>query len=327
MAGLIFALATAAAARAEPTPSLRLSELIGATPAQVQGRLGGAGVPAAGLTAQIADGELQLIELHTFGASQVPEAICYADQPPPPDAPPSRTVLMVFRQGRLTGAVVPGQMRGPFPSPQAGFKAMDAYMRSPLSNGLVARPGELPLESGLSDLVQRLGEPLAADAEIVRKCRPTPAITAPSPGRRHFDEAGFFQGLALLPLAATLPGLNAERARARTEGPRTLAELRLGEALEGGVDSFAASRHGVFAEHGRGGYAVLVINLGAESSNNVSRMNEAAFAGVRDGRVEWIAPSMRQGPGHQVGLGLCEGADRRPSRARRGCTDYGFFSP
>jgi len=317
----------AAAAQAEPTPPARLSELIGATPAQLQARLGGDGAPAAGLAALTPDGELQLIELDTFGASRTAGEVCYADQPPPPGAPPSRTVMMVFRQGRLTGAVVPGPVRGPFPSPQAGFKAMDAYMRAPLSNGLVARAGELPLESGLPDLAERLGEPLAGDAEIVRKCQTLVPVARPAPGRRHFDDAGFFQGLALLPMAVTLPGLNAERSRARSEGPRTLAELTLGEALEGGAAGFAARHRGVFAEQGAGSYAVLVINLGAEPSNNVSRMNDAAFAGVRDGRVEWIAPSMRQAPGNRVGLGLCEGADGRPTRARRGCTAYGFFSP
>jgi len=318
---------TAVAARAEPTSPARLSELIGATPAQLQSRLGGAGAPAPGLMALTRDGELQLIELFTFGASKTEGERCYADQPPPPDAPPSRTVMMVFRQGRLAGAFVPGQVRGSLPPPDAGIKAMDAYMHSPLNNGLVARPGELPLESGVSDLVERLGAPLPADAEIVRKCQTVAPVVRPTPGRRYFDEAGFFQGLALLPMAVTLPGLNAERTRARTEGPRTLAELQVGEPLEGGARGFAARHHGVFLEQGAGGYAVLVVDLGAEPSNNISRMNDAAFAGVRDGRVEWIAPSMRPGPGHLIALGLCEGPDGRPSRARRGCNAYGFFSP
>jgi len=203
---------------------------------------------------------------------------------------------------------------------------MDAYMRAPLSNGLVARPGELPLQSGLSDLVARLGAPLPPDAEIVRKCW-TPRLIPRTPGKRYFDEAGFFQGLALLPMAVTLPGLNAERRRAMAEGPRTLAELQLGARLEGGAEGFARRHPGVFVEPGAAGYAILVIDLGAEASNNVSRMNDAAFAGVRDGTVEWIAPSMQLEPGYQIARGLCQGPDGRPSRARRGCNAYGFFSP
>ena len=144
-------------------------------------------------------------------------------------------------------------------------------------------------------------------------------------GRGRADVAGELQGLAGLPFAVQLPGLNAERVRAAREGPEALAQLSPGAAVPGGVAGFLEHHHGVYAEQGVGGYRILVFDLGAPPSRNLSRMNAYAFAGVRDEIVEWV--STPDGALTSViAAGLCEGPDHRPTRRRRGCTEYGVFS-
>ena len=78
-----------------------------------------------------------------------------------------------------------------------------------------------------------------------------------------------WQGLAFVPFALfQLPRLNAERARARVEGPRALAELTPGEPVPDGLDRFAATRFGVHVVPGADGYAILAVNFGVSVTNN-----------------------------------------------------------
>lgn len=305
-----------------------LHDLLGLDAAGVQARLGGeVQAPPAGLSALSSDGgEIDMTNAIYFGRSPANKIDCSLRMDP---QPPLLTPwpIFIFRDKKLAGAV---RARSPRPSPGPSFrdgpKALQAYMRAPLQNVAVSSPGELPLQQGVDPFIAALGPALPEDLGFVRVCRPAPSPHLVSPSiRRAPDTAGLMQGLSLLPFAVALPGLNAERRRAREEGPRSLQEIHLGERLEGGAEGFAAGHRGAFAES-RGDYAVLVINMGAPESNNLSRMNAAAFVGVRDGHVEWIAPS-EGWPNALVGIGLCEDGSRRPTSRRRGCTEYGHFSP
>ena len=319
---------SATAAGAQEGAPVRLRDLVGLDAAGVQARLGGeVPAPSPGLTAlSTAGGVVEMTDAISFGGSTEGGPNCSLRMDPQPPMLTSWPIL-VFRGGRMVGAVRLSPPRPiPGPSFRDGPQALNAYMRAPLQNVAVAAAGELPLQRGVEAFLAALGPPLPEDAGFVRVCRPRLPPRVVTPGVRSApDTAGLMQGLALLPFAVALPGLNAERRRARDEGPRTLAEIHLGDRLEGGGDGFAARHRGVFAES-RDDYAVLVINMGAAESNNLSRMNSAAFVGLRGGRVEWILPS--QGwPYGLLGIGLCESADRRPTSRRRGCTDYGYFSP
>jgi monoamine oxidase len=104
------------------------------------------------------------------------------------------------------------------------------------------------------------------------------------------------------------------RATARENGP-LVAGLKLGEAPPGGEAEFRR-RTGVrwHQDPDTPGYAVVTLDLGADHG----RERRFTTFGVRDGRVEWVGLADR---------GLCQDAERRPSAARKGCTETGHYNP
>jgi hypothetical protein len=319
-------LALAGAFRAEAA-SVRLGDLMGLSASQVQARLGGdAPAPTPGLAGLSGEISWQVVGLGEFGQSADREQSCGVSIPT--DGRTVAAPLLVFKGGVLIAAARPAPMRdGPPPGPGTNIKAAMAYARSPLHDPLVSHPGELPLETDPADLAVLFGSAASPEDVVVRKCSPKFHAPPAGSGPRRFDSAGFFQGLSLLPFAVTLPATNAARARALVEGPQALAALHLGQVLDGGVQAFAARHRGVQVETRPDGYAILLIDMGAQPSNNLSRMDDAALVGVRAGRVVWIAPSLYRPPAYMISAGLCLGLDGRPTRQRRGCTDFGFFSP
>ncbi|MEY4555099.1 MAG: hypothetical protein RL093_218 [Pseudomonadota bacterium] len=191
---------------------------------------------------------------------------------------------------------------------------------------LSVAPGRLPLSDGGAFLNRRADLVAPEGAVLARLCQSSPIIQSPAPAAR--DDAGLLQGLSLLPFAWELRGLNAQRLADRRDGAALFATLAPGDSLPGGLDAFLSAHPGV-RRHGDEqdqAYSVLVINLGAEASNNLARMNRAAVVGVRDDRIVWV------GDGEAAaGLGLTSALcidDRGTARAvRPGCSSTGYFSP
>src|SRR5262249_40269900 len=142
-----------------------------------------------------------------------------------------------------------------------------AMIKRPRHDPFIEHGGDLPLEAGIVSTLPRLGDPLGAHAFLALDCLAPPPLkprTRPAPATqpRRFDSAGFAQGLVLLPFAVELPSINAERRRARVEGPRTVASVQIGQTLPGGPGGFARQRGGVHVYPGRDkSYAILSVNL------------------------------------------------------------------
>ena len=187
-------------------------------------------------------------------------------------------------------------------------------------------PGRLPLSEGGGFVSRRTDLAAPEGAILAHLCQGAVVTQSPPPAAR--DDAGLLQGLSLLPFAWRLRGLNAEREANRLEGAALVATLRPGDDLPGGLDGFLAAHRGVrrYVDDADPAYSVLVINLGAEASDNLARMNGAALIGVRDGRIVWT------GDGEAAaGLGLtgalCIDRHGRAGAVRRGCSNTGYFSP
>lgn len=191
---------------------------------------------------------------------------------------------------------------------------------------LSVTPGRLPLSDGGAFLDRRRDLAAPEGAILAHLCQPSLVLQSPPPAAR--DDAGLLQGLSLLPFAWRLGGLNAEREANRLDGAALFATQRPGEALPGGLNAFLSAHPGVrrHVDEQDPAYSVLVINLGAEASNNLARMNGAALIGVRDNRIVWTSDG-----GAAAGLGLTSALcvdDRGTAGAvRPGCSNTGYFSP
>lgn len=239
--------------------------------------------------------------------------------------PRTAAVYVVAREGRVVEVLNPPMRAQP---PRAEGESAERYTRRLMLEGrdpwLSVAPGRLPL-SDLDSFLERRPD-LAAPAEAVvkRACRPAPIILA----EPRLDKTGVLQGLALLPFAWRLPALNEQRREAQVRGSALFARMRLGEVVPGGGARFAAENPGVrrYVDAEDPTYEVLSIDMGAEASNNLARMNAAALVGLRDGRVVWLADG-----GAAAGLGLlaamCVDRSARAGEHRPGCTDTGYFYP
>lgn len=105
------------------------------------------------------------------------------------------------------------------------------------------------------------------------------------------DVAGDMQGMALLPFAVLLPGLNAKREAAMREGGVAFAELRPGTRLAGGAVAFATNHRFVLAHPSADpSYVLLEVDLGAYPSRNLTYFHQIGLAGVRNDLVMWRTP-------------------------------------
>ena len=239
--------------------------------------------------------------------------------------PRTAAVYVVAREGRVVEVLNPPIRTQP---PRAAEESAERYTRRLMLEGrdpwLSVAPGRLPL-SDLDGFLERRPDLAApAGAVVKRACRTAPIILA----EPRVDTTGMLQGLALLPFAWRLPALNEERREAQVRGGALFARMRLGEVVPGGGARFAAENLGVrrYADAEDPTYEVLSIDMGAEASNNLARMNAAALVGLRDGRVVWLADG-----GAAAGLGLltavCVDRSARAGDLRPGCTDTGYFYP
>lgn len=192
---------------------------------------------------------------------------------------------------------------------------------------LAGRQGDLPLQDGSDGLEQRLKRAaIPAEATVALRCVALKPAPRPSPA----------EALAALPLTAVgavvfspvslfgVPSENRSRVAAAREGAAVLGRMGLGERLPEGIDGFAiANRRLVRVLRDPGsGYAVLSIDLGGAPTNGVAQPRDAAFVGIRDGVVIWIAE-----PGSGIEGTLCTDAGGGSGRHRPGCSTTGFYSP
>ncbi|MCS6624981.1 hypothetical protein N0B44_18870 [Roseibacterium beibuensis] len=330
----LVAIAAAALLQSPPVSEIAVGDLLGRSRAEVAGLLGAREPsPSAALTRVEGD---RIVEVFT-GASLYPDwpagqtcitrlfapgeeglqPLIAAVFPPPHRA---QVHAWIF-EGDHLAAIRVARPR-PSPPPTATPGELKAWaIQQGARNGWMAEPGRLPLAS---DLPTASDEGFAAETDrIVTACRPRSQSSGPRP----FDDAGLVQGLALLPFAVALPGLNAERDRAAREGPALMARLALGEPVPGGASAFVAGLRGVrlYRDPEDLDYGVIVISLGWDERNNLSRYNDVGMVGVRGDRVVWKA-----GPGAAEALGLrqamCVDAAGRVGQARPGCSNTGQFT-
>lgn len=232
-------------------------------------------------------------------------------------------VVLVFRNGRLDRALAPPPgdfiARGPI-SPDA----IRERQIHPPPSPFIDRPGDLPLQDGAAFLSRWDRAPLAKGDSLSVACAPaSPPKPIPRAPKRGLD-ASDMQGLALLPFAVALPGMNHWREEARVQGHALLQSLHVGESLPAPADRFASQHAGVHAYASGADYAVIAIDLGGYPSRNLSNFRDFALVGVRDRRIEWIAPPTLFGP--QPSL-LCLDDKGVAGTPRRGCHGYGMYSP
>jgi hypothetical protein len=231
--------------------------------------------------------------------------------------------VFVFENNRLVAVdAPPARQLGPAPPGELRQAWIERMIQSGARSVWPVAPGRLPLSDG-AGVVERVndGEHTAV-ATACKSLAPRPASA-----ERRFDEAGFFQGLALLPFAVRLPGLNAERERDAREGPLLFAQARPGERLPDGARGFVADRPGtrLYRDPEDPDYGVIVVSFGWDERNNVGRYNDVAMIGVRADTVVWTAD-----PEAVDALGLrspmCLGVDGRLDQVRPGCSNTGVFT-
>lgn len=231
----------------------------------------------------------------------------------------------LFENGRLIAVDEPPMRQTSPPAPREGRRAMmDRYQQAGAVSNWTVAPGRLPLSEGpgVADRMKGLTD---ASAAVTTLCRDRPV--SPPGGERPFDDAGFLQGLALLPFAWMLPGLNAERERDAVNGPALLASVQPGDVLPNGAEAFVRGRQRVrlYRDDADPDYGVIVVSVGNDDRNNLARVFDVGMIGVRGDRVVWTAsPQMVELLGLKTPM--CIGADGRLDRVRRGCSNTGYFT-
>lgn len=337
---MLAALAVLAVLQAPPGEGVRLADLMGLSPADVAGAIGGTS-PSTDHALHLSEGG-RIVDIYPGGVFHAPSpegqacatAIVVPDETGRhalTDFPTSIGVdryavsfrgRFVFEDGRLRGIRWMESRAANAQKPEER-SPMDRAIQQQALNGWSAQPGRLPLSAdtdfstGVSALDGR--------ERVVTACRPY--LRYVPTGDRPFDDAGFIQGLALLPFAVGLPALNAERDRAAREGPVLMAQLEPGRAIPGGPSAFVRGRRGVrlYRDPEDLDYGVIVISHGWDRRDNLSRYNDVGMVGVRGHRVVWKA-----GPSITDALGLrqamCVNAQARVAQARPGCSNTGIFT-
>ncbi|WP_369060156.1 hypothetical protein ABOZ73_01550 [Caulobacter sp. 73W] len=223
------------------------------------------------------------------------------------------TVTFVFRAGQLERMVRP-------PDRVVRHAPGVEPWKAPRDPVLAPFAGALPFQDSLLDGLGRSGEKAIAADTLLVNCPRLVKSGAARPQRFSLGNPSDQQVLALAPFAVLLPSLNKRRREAAAAGQATFKTVVLGAALPGGRDAFI-KRPGV-RSYGGGAYEVFSIDMGSQPNNNVANVNEAAFVGVRNGRVEWKARD-RLG----VGPELCLDRNGVPGANRKGCSSTGHFTP
>jgi hypothetical protein len=200
---------------------------------------------------------------------------------------------LMFRDGRLAQVLETGPPTARDPEIQGSVKdrpkSFGEMARLPIASPYPVDLGDLPLADGLGFLTRWRQVPAAASTRIRVRCG---RQAEPGPLRRTPTRLSDYnpQGLVGLPFVPAMPFINAHRRKAAEHGAAAMAALRLGEPAPGGADEFAKTHAGVRVLPGREpGYAVLAINVGALAGNQLENTDQVALAGLRDGRVAWIA--------------------------------------
>lgn len=324
----------AAAPQAVVLPPVRVpvSELIGATPAEVAARIGSADVAADDDVIRIRDSDrsLTLYPAVRFQRAWPQGGICVTGFPEvslagEPDPNP-RSELMrrsrgwfVFENDRLIAVhpetPVPRRPEGAGPATRESTRAFVLGPR-PQSVMTVAM-GRLPLSDGESVLGRLPAAP--ADLSVTSECVQLPERAQPQRDVG-MDVIWAMVGLTVLPF---VPFRKAEESRADREGGALLDSVEPGSALPGGAEAFVGRRRGVrvYRDAVDPGFAVIAVRLG----NGADNVADVGLLGVRDDRVVW---EVRRDAGRaSLATLICRDGENRPSDDRPGCNDYGYLRP
>ena len=232
----------------------------------------------------------------------------------------------IFEDGRLIAVREPPRRQISPPAPREGRRAMmERYQQAGAVTDWSVATGRLPLSEGVG-IADRMTGPAMTGAAVTTLCREWPV---PGQGAvdRPLDEAGFFQGLALLPFAWMLPGLNSEREGDAVTGPDLLRSVQPGDLLPEGAEAFVQGRQRVrlYRDAEDPDYGIIVVSVGNNDRNNLGRSFDVGMIGVRADRVIWTA-SPQMVKALELDTPMCIGPDGRLERVRRGCTGTGYFS-
>ncbi|KSB90955.1 hypothetical protein AS593_12430 [Caulobacter vibrioides] len=325
-----------------------VGDLIGLSPVEVRARLTGApaDMPLARAFEVVRDGGTDAyFTLDDLVAD--PRALhrrmlqrTHGDEPYDPDVPICRSRLasdprppavgdpvLAFRDERLAAVLRPARRppRPPGPS-MDDRRAYERWIRQAPAGPFQAGFDQLPLEDGSGFLDRWEAGRLARSDWLSVDCAPLPRRPpiAPSARRRSLDSSDM-QGLALLPFAVQLPGMNRDRAQARRQGAATLAGLSVGRRLPQDPKTLSRRREGLrWHASARPGYGVMTVDLGGGKTRNLSDARDAALVGVQDGMVVWISPPDGAGPRASL---LCVDAKGLAGTPRPGCHGWGNYRP
>lgn len=258
-----------------PPATVRLGDLTGLTPAQVQTRLTGQAWPTPfGLEMTAPAGTLAFANLgewlrddashrlvegwrddHGAGAF----AACRATTDP--DGAGASLTTLQFHDGRFVAAWAD-------PGPGA--------------------PPKLTLEDGPGFLDRWGRRRMDPDTRLTVTCQRATEQRVATRGRPLPDRGPtWILGALMSPLWLQVGHVNARRAQARADGGEAFAALPPGAALPD-AQAFARRHSSVTVRPGGDPrYVLLEIDLGAPPSGNVTYFHRIALAGVRDGRVVW----------------------------------------
>ncbi|MDG2531699.1 hypothetical protein [Caulobacter endophyticus] len=346
--GLAAALAVLLASSGARAGEAAVGELIGLSPVEVRARLTGAGadtpLPRGFEVARDggADAYFTLDDLVADPRARHRRMLqrTHGDEPYDPEVPVCRSGLasaqrpsaagdpvLAFREGRLAAVLRPARTPPRPPAPSLDDrKAYERWIRQTSVGPFQTGFGQLPLEDGAGFLGRWEAGRLALSERLAVDCAPLPRRPpiAVASKRRALNNSDM-QGLALLPFAVKLPGMNRDRARAREQGAAMLAGLSVGARLPQDPRAFARSHEGLrWHASGRPGYGVLTVDLGGGRTRNLSDARDAVLVGVQDGTVAWISPPAGAGPG--AGL-LCVDAEGLAGAPRPGCHGWGMYRP
>lgn len=342
LAGLLALASQAAAGEAA------VGDLIGLSPVEVRARLTGAPMQAP-LTRgfEVADGggtdayftldqlvadprrlrQQAIWRTHGDGAFDPEASICRTRLASGPDGSSRGDPILAFRDGRLAAVLrpAPASPRSSAPSIK-DRKAYARWVRQAGPSPFATAFGQLPLEDGRGFLGRWSQDVAGPGDRLSAACAPgsRPPIVGKPVRRRGLDNSDM-QGLALLPFAVKLPGMNRDRQRAREQGAATLAGLGVGQRLPMDPKAFARGQDGL-RWHGsaRATYGVLTVDLGGWKSRNLSDKRDVALVGIEDGVVIWISPPGGAGPDARL---LCIDGEGQAGAPRPGCWGWGNYRP
>lgn len=320
--------------QAAPAPGVTVASLMGLTPAEVARRLDAPEPVGFDPLTIVENGQRVTVYPGAAFRPPAPEGQRCATRLSPSDQLDGGIGLQsiqfrarfVFRDNRLVAVrESPARQTPPVPARESRRQMIERYIQAGAHSDWPVATGRLPLSDGAA-LADRTTGLASSDSVIVTRCEAQPQAAAVGTQPQRFDDAGFVQGLALLPFAILLPVLNAERAHDAVAGPALLESVGPGDTLPNGAEAFVRGRPRVrlYRDAVDPDYGVIAVSVGNDRRNNLGRFNDVGMIGIRGDRVIWEASPLMVG---SLGLktAMCIAPDGRLDDVRPGCSNTGYF--